>query len=1069
MEPTASSRKTAPPRDLGPETYRLLFERSPLPMWVFDVETFAFVDVNSAAMRHYGYSRQEFLGMTILDIRPEEEVEPTRQYVKSRPGDSQYGAESTRTRHRTKGGRVLDVEIIWERLEVEGRPCLLVLAHDISANLEAARALETYRDRLEAVVTATSDAIWDWDLDTNGLWWGEGINRLFGHITGYRVVDIGWWSDLIHPEDRDEVLEGLDRAVEGTDSRWSHVYRFRRVDGTFAYVHDQGTILRHADGKAYRMIGGLNDITDRVNARRELVENEQRFRALARASHDAIWEWDIQTGKLAWNEGISTMLRYEHTGIDASLQWWRDRIHPDDATRVVESLHEALETGRHEWTQEYRFMRGDNVYTHVVDRGAIIRDELGNPIRVIGGMNDITERLETNRLLEENRVFIEKAQQVANMGSWRCILHPAGELVWSANVYDIFGVGEQDFTGTVEFFYSCIHPEDLPGVKERYLEAIDHGTLYELDHRIIRPGGEVRWVREYGEILRDEKGNAVEVIGVVQDITDRKLMEEALRRSEKRFKRLFDSNLIGILIGDMQGVILDANDAFLRMIGRTRHELENGGIPSGEITVGGMTELDHRAIEQLRQDRAYEPYEKAYCRADGSVVHVLLGGMMLSEGEELTINFAVDITELVETRRSLEISNESLEQKVADRTAILQDQFRRMSSLKELADNARAEADAANRAKSESLSRMSHELRTPMNAILGFAQLLELDDLPGESAACVAQILKAGDHLLTLINEVLDLSQIESGRLSISPERVLLSRAIAEVIELCRPTMEKYRVAVHWAPDDFAGIHVMADANRLRQVFLNLMSNAAKYNRECGSIHITVERTTDGTIRTCIRDTGIGIPPEKMDRLFRPFDRLDRELSGIEGSGLGLALTKRLIDVMNGRFEISSVLEEGTTVTVDLVAAKAPAESRHPDESPSTPFNVPRILEGIDSTVLYIEDNLSNIELVQRIFQATGGVRLLSSLQGGAGIDIALESNPDLILLDLNLPDIDGLGVLRRLRADVRTGDIPVIVITADANPQQRERLLNAGANDFLTKPINVADLVAKVKELLEG
>src|SRR5690606_27486505 len=162
---------------------------------------------------------------------------------------------------------------------------------------------------------------------------------------------------------------------------------------------------------------------------------------------------------------------------------------------------------------------------------------------------------------------------------------------------------------------------------------------------------------------------------------------------------------------------------------------------------------------------------------------------------------------------------------------------------------------------------------------------------------------------------------------------------------------------------------VMADANRLRQVFLHLMSNAAKYNRERGSIHVTVERATDGTIRTCIRDTGIGIPPEKMDRRFRPSDRLHRGRSGSGGSCMGRPRTRRLIDVMNGRFEISSVLEEGTTVTVDLVAAKAPAESRHPDESPSTPFNVPRILEGIDSTVLYIEDNLSNIELVQRIFQ----------------------------------------------------------------------------------------------------
>jgi signal transduction histidine kinase/CheY-like chemotaxis protein len=374
---------------------------------------------------------------------------------------------------------------------------------------------------------------------------------------------------------------------------------------------------------------------------------------------------------------------------------------------------------------------------------------------------------------------------------------------------------------------------------------------------------------------------------------------------------------------------------------------------------------------------------------------------------------------------------------------------------------AKQDAERANLAKSEFLSRMSHELRTPMNAVLGFAQLLELDSPRAEQRESLGQILKGGRHLLGLIDEVLDISRIEAGHLSVSLEPVPLGDVIHEALDLIHPLAEKWNVRFAGVPARAADRFVLADRQRLKQVLLNFLSNAAKFNRPDGTVTVSVDDVSGERLRLTVTDTGLGIPPAKMARLFTPFDRLGAEETGVEGTGLGLALTRRLVEAMGGTVGADSAVDRGSTFWVELCRVEGPAGTV------TLPAEASAQTSRSAGTVLCIEDNLPNLRLVEGVLAHRPAVKLLSAMQGGLGLELAQEHLPSLILLDLQLPDIPGTEVLRRLQRDPRTRQIPVVVLSADATPGQTKRLLADGAREFLTKPLDVKELLRVLDEVL--
>jgi CheY-like chemotaxis protein len=347
-----------------------------------------------------------------------------------------------------------------------------------------------------------------------------------------------------------------------------------------------------------------------------------------------------------------------------------------------------------------------------------------------------------------------------------------------------------------------------------------------------------------------------------------------------------------------------------------------------------------------------------------------------------------------------------------------------------------------------------------LNSILGFGQLLKMETLPQGQRSSVKQILEAGEHLLELIDEILDIEKIAAGKMSLSLEPVHVVLVLDEAIQLVRPLADREGVRLV-EPSD-VDVHVRADRQRLKQVFLNLLSNAVKFNRTGGEVRISGMRNDD-RFRITVADTGDGIDADQMRSLFTPFDRLGAERRGIEGTGLGLALSKSLVETMGGSIQADSVQGEGSTFSVVLPLSD-PAEVTGGEASaaasPDPGLGQPR-------AVLYIEDNLANLQLIQGILAYRPSVTLISAMQGSVGVDLAKQHRPDLILLDLHLPDIPGEEVFRRLQAEPTTNEIPIVIVSADASPETLRRLEALGASRFLTKPVNVPLFLQTVDEML--
>jgi signal transduction histidine kinase len=407
--------------------------------------------------------------------------------------------------------------------------------------------------------------------------------------------------------------------------------------------------------------------------------------------------------------------------------------------------------------------------------------------------------------------------------------------------------------------------------------------------------------------------------------------------------------------------------------------------------------------------------------------------------------------------RELRQLNAELEDRIADRTRSLEQAMRDV-------EHARAAADAANKAKSEFLSRMSHDLRTPLNAVLGFAQLLEHEVSSETQRTYVQQITAGGQHLLALVEEVLDLSRIEAGRLALAIESVDVQHALNGIMALIAP-LAGARALTLVAETGPEPRWVRADPRRLDQVLMNLLSNAVKYNRDGGRVSVTVTAPRSGTIRIAVEDTGPGLTPEQVARLFIPFERLGAEGTGIEGTGLGLAVVKGLVAAMQGHIGVESVPGTGSTFWVELPEGDA--------RSANDAARAANALEtGLDSarhgalSVLYIEDNPANTFLVESMLLRRPDVQLKTAATGAAGIDAALSVTPGLILLDLNLPDMQGTDVLTRLRQEPSLATVPIVVLSADATTASQERLLAAGASAYLTKPLNLKRLLKLIDDL---
>ena len=578
-----------------------------------------------------------------------------------------------------------------------------------------------------------------------------------------------------------------------------------------------------------------------------------------------------------------------------------------------------------------------------------------------------------------------------------------------------------------------------------------------------------------GEIL-EKPYDAAELRAVVERVIGGvpvpRYAPVAVDANEPDFRSLFESAPGSCLVLDVDLRIVGASDDYLRdtmterdaILGRELFEVfpDNPDDQAADGEDNLRASLERVRTKKVPDAMAVQKYDIRRPSGEFEVRYWSpLNVPVLGRDRQLQyiIHRVQDVTDLVVLRQS-EAEQQQATALLKERTSEMELEIVRRS--RELQDTNR-ELRAANAAKSEFLSRASHELRTPLTAILGFSELLKGSEIGGDEREWVHIIHRAGGHLLGLLNDVLDIARIDSGQLSMSLEAVAVQPVLKDVLSLVQPLADARNITLETSYLGFSRSYVLADNQRLRQVLINLMSNAIKYNRVGGEITVSVV-DADPFVRIGVTDTGLGLTNEQIAKLFRPFERLDAPSSGVEGTGLGLALSRDLINAMGGTLDVKSNVDIGSTFTIELRLVEPNAVSsdvvEHDDALDSRGYDGTR-------TVLYVEDMVANARLVQEILKRRPDVTLMSAMFGGMAVELAQEHLPDMVLLDLHLPDMDGVEVLRRLRSDPRTARIPVVILSADATGVHTDELEAEGAQMFLTKPIGVSKLLDVVDRFL--
>ncbi len=629
--------------------------------------------------------------------------------------------------------------------------------------------------------------------------------------------------------------------------------------------------------------------------------------------------------------------------------------------------------------------------------------------------------------------------QIFNVGAERMLGYTAADVVdkiTPANISDPQEVIERAESLSLE-----LDADIAPGFEALVFKA-SRGIedIYELTY--IRKDGSRFPAIVSVTALRDAQDAIIGYLLIGTDNTARKqveaeqaLLDQSLRDQQFYTRSLIESNIDALMTTDPRGIISDVNQQMVALTGCTRDEMI--GAPfKNYFTDQKRAET---GIKRVLREGKVTNYELTAIARDGTQTDVSYNATLFYDRDRnLKGVFAAarDVTERKQIERTLHENNVELE-------------------------SAKAAAEKANLAKSDFLSSMSHELRTPLNGVLGFAQLMESATPPPSPAQqrSISQILKGGWYLLRLINEILDLAMIESGKVTISSEPMSLADVLLDCNVLIEPQAQSRGIGLVFPSFD-QPLYIHADLTRVKQVMINLLSNAIKYNRPGGVVTVRYERSGADKVRILVADSGNGLTPSQLGQLFQPFNRLGQEDSTEEGTGIGLVVTKQLVELMQGAIGVTSEPGIGTEFWVEFPMASAPAFTEATETVNFTEVSAAPAATGKQRTLLYVEDNPANMELVEQLIARRSDLKLLTAINGHLGIVMARACQPDVILMDINLPGLSGIGALKVLLNDPATANIPVIALSANAVPRDIERGMEAGFFRYLTKPIKVVEFM---------
>jgi signal transduction histidine kinase/CheY-like chemotaxis protein len=857
--------------------------------------------------------------------------------------------------------------------------------------------------------------------------------RMLGFGPGPQVRPSADFVACVHPDDRARLLDEHAQILAGQRSEATALaFRILRA-GEERHLLWHVSVERAADGRAQRVLGTVFDVTELRRAEQSARLAAERMEIATHLGGLSVFERDAQD-RFIYFDGMLAALYGVQPGQSAPpITESIERVLPEDRERYV-AARARMRAADDPVRCEYRARAADGTVHDLLSWRRRRTDTQGAYLGEIGALMDVTEQRSAERRAREYGAWLAIATGSAGMGVWEIDVE-AGQVIGDERAHRLLENQLWPPPASYQQFAALIEPADLGRVQDAITCAVtENGKQVDTEFRVRLPGG-VRTMTARGEAHRDAAGKVVRVMGVIWDVTERRAAEARARETADRLQLAAIGAGIGSWERSFDGERGVWDTQMYKLFGAT----PAAGEPH-EVSLRCVLPEDWPAIDRARREalRSGE-FEVTYRirRGDGQVRWLSGRGRTRygADGAPLSIvGVTWDITEA----------------RAAD-----------------AALRAKETAEQASRAKSDFLSRMSHELRTPLNAIVGFTQLLELDQgdpLSITQRERVGLIRSSGWHLLNLINDVLDLARIESGRSAVAMEVVAWRPVLDEAVAMVQPEAGARGIVLETRSEGDVPDTVWADPVRLRQVLLNLLSNAVKYNRDRGSVQVGV-RVDGNAVSFAVRDTGRGMSPGQLSRLFQPFNRLGVDSTVPAGTGIGLAISQRLMQQMEGAIEVDSTLGVGSEFRVRVRAARM--EKPQAAAAPAAGATPLSVREDVAGTLLYIEDNPANAALVEQFLHFRPRIKLYQAADGATGLVMAAVCQPDLALIDIRLPDMMGDEVLRQLRQQPETRDVPSVAVSANAMPHDIEAALAAGFVDYWTKPLDVTHFLRGIDRLL--
>ncbi len=1015
------------------------------------------IEQNLAAEAMFGYTSEEAMVRYGTEwIIPEDREMVMNQMLSGT--EDPYEATALR-----KDGTTFPCVLRGKMMHYKGKNVRVTSLTDITDRKKAEGELQQATTRLTLATHAGGVGVWEFDIVKNILIWDEQMYVIYGiENKDFSGVYEAWQNGLYY-EDKERGDSEIRMAING-EKEFDTEFRVVWPDGTIRNIKAQASVQRDESGKAIRMIGINWDITELK--RSKILEEEllklslqltglpssklmgaidlalSKIGSFLTADRTYIFEFDTAENTMSntheWcNNGIQPEIENLKNIPCEIFPMWMATLQRNENV-IIPSVDELPES----WHAEREILEPQGIQSLIVIPIQIENNLIGfvgldtvkkkkvysnseiNILKVWGNMlAGLINNQRIEGILDQTRQNYETFFNTID--DFLFVLDESGNIIHTNNtVIKRLGYPTDELRDQSVLM---VHPVERREEAGRIVGEMLAGTADFCPVPLVTRSGS--YIPVETRVKRGFWNGKSVIFGVSKDTSKIEL-------SEEKFSKAFQSNsaLMAISLFE-EGRYFDVNDSFIKTLGYTRDEII--GKTADELAIFVDTHALYAINENLKRNIPVREVELEIRTKSGKIITNLFSADYIHIGSELCLlTVMLDITERKQAEEEIQ--------------------------------SARTEAEQANLAKSEFLSRMSHELRTPMNSILGFAQLLDLGDLNAAQKKGVYYILNSGKHLLNLINEVLDISRIEAGRLSLSLEPISIQSVIKEMMEIVQPNARLRNLKTELQHSPEGELFVQADRQRLKQVLLNLINNAIKYNREGGSLTISsqVQYTNVPEIswvRISITDTGMGIRQDDLGRLFHPFERIGAEKTETEGTGLGLTVVKKLMDAMGGMVGVKSSHGEGSTFWIELQLVDGHKNITEQINDPSTPK-----LSGSErsGTILYIEDNISNSELVRGIIEShRPSIHLITNIYGKLAVKSAIDNSPDLILLDLDLPDIHGSEVLANIQANEKTNAIPVIIVSADVMPQQIEKLMKAGAKKYLSKPIDVMAFLQSIDE----